>query len=61
MGKADLHIHSTHSHDGTATVAAILTHVKRNTDLDVIAITDHDTNAAPESPIHLERYRAPAP
>ena len=42
MGKADLHIHSTYSYDGTATVPAILEHVKRNTDLDVIAITDHD-------------------
>ncbi|MEZ4868568.1 MAG: PHP domain-containing protein [Caldilineaceae bacterium] len=42
MGKADLHIHSSYSADGTATVAAILAHVARNTDLDVIAITDHD-------------------
>lgn len=42
MGKADLHIHSTYSHDGTATVPAILDYVKHQTDLDVIAITDHD-------------------
>ncbi len=42
MGLADLHIHSCHS-DGTATVAAILHHVSEFTDLDVIAITDHDT------------------
>jgi hypothetical protein len=42
MGKADLHIHTTYSYDGTATVAATLEHVVRNTDLDVIAITDHD-------------------
>lgn len=42
MGKADLHIHTTYSDDGTATVAAVLEHVARQTDLDVIAITDHD-------------------
>lgn len=42
MGLADLHIHSVHS-DGTATVAAILHHVSAFTNLDVIAITDHDT------------------
>ncbi|MBX3014667.1 MAG: PHP domain-containing protein [Caldilineaceae bacterium] len=42
MGKADLHIHTAYSKDGTATVAAVLAHVARHTDLDVIAITDHD-------------------
>lgn len=42
MGKADLHIHTTYSYDGTATVPAVLEHVARYTDLDVIAITDHD-------------------
>ncbi len=41
MGKADLHIHSTCS-DGYATVEQILDHVERYTNLDVIAITDHD-------------------
>ncbi len=41
MGKADLHIHSTYS-DGSQSVAAILAHVERCTDLDIIAITDHD-------------------
>jgi hypothetical protein len=40
-GRADLHIHTVAS-DGTATVEAILDHVERNTDLDVIAITDHE-------------------
>ena len=39
--KADLHIHTRHS-DGTATVTEVLQHVAENTDLDVIAITDHD-------------------
>lgn len=40
-GRADLHIHTVAS-DGTATVEAILDHVERATDLDVIAITDHE-------------------
>ncbi len=42
MGLADLHIHTLYSWDGTATVAAILKQVLDHTDLDVIAITDHD-------------------
>lgn len=42
MGKADLHIHTAYSSDGTATVAATLEYVVQHTDLDVIAITDHD-------------------
>ncbi len=42
MGAADLHMHSVHS-DGTATINAILHHASAHTDLDVIAITDHDT------------------
>ncbi len=41
QGKADLHMHSTYS-DGCATIEEILTHVQQHTDLDVIAITDHD-------------------
>jgi predicted metal-dependent phosphoesterase TrpH len=40
-GKADLHMHSTYS-DGSATIEQILTHVQQNTNLDVIALTDHD-------------------
>lgn len=42
MGFADLHIHSIHSHDGTAPIPAILKYVADHTNLDVIAITDHD-------------------
>ncbi|MCS7247293.1 MAG: PHP domain-containing protein [Anaerolineales bacterium] len=42
MGFADLHIHSIYSWDGTATISAILKYVVERTDLDVIAITDHD-------------------
>ncbi len=41
MGKADLHMHSTYS-DGSQSVEAILAYVEQHTDLDVIAITDHD-------------------
>ncbi len=41
MGKADLHIHSSVS-DGMASVSEIMAHVQENTDLDLLAITDHD-------------------
>ena len=41
LGRADLHIHTLAS-DGTAGVDAILDHVEMHTDLDVIAITDHE-------------------
>ncbi len=41
MGKADIHIHTTHS-DGMATVEQVLDFVENQTDLDLIAITDHD-------------------
>jgi hypothetical protein len=41
LSKADIHIHTTYS-DGIASVAAILEHVARATDLRLIAITDHD-------------------
>ncbi len=41
MGKADLHIHSA-AGDGLASVSEILEHVETETDLDLIAITDHD-------------------
>ena len=43
MGLADLHIHTTYS-DGMATVSAVL-EVASRSELDVIAITDHDTVA----------------
>lgn len=41
-GKADLHIHSIHS-DGTGSIPEIMEYVQNHTDLDVIAITDHNT------------------
>ncbi len=43
MGFADLHIHTIHSYDGTSSVSAVLKQVADHTDLNVIAITDHDT------------------
>jgi len=41
VGKADFHMH-TSLNDGTATVREMLDYVQEHTDLDVIAITDHD-------------------
>jgi predicted metal-dependent phosphoesterase TrpH len=41
VGKADLHIHTRVS-DGLATVSQVLEYVEHQTDLDVIAITDHE-------------------
>jgi predicted metal-dependent phosphoesterase TrpH len=40
MGKADLHIHTSYS-DGMGTISAVL-EAASYTDLDVVAITDHD-------------------
>jgi hypothetical protein len=41
LGRADVHLHTLAS-DGTAGVVEILEHVEHQTDLDVIAITDHE-------------------
>lgn len=41
IGRADLHIHTLAS-DGLSGVGEILAHVERSTDLDVIAVTDHE-------------------
>ncbi len=50
MGFADLHIHTIHSYDGTSSVSAVLKHVAKYTDLNVIAITDHNTmDGVPEA------------
>ena len=42
LGRADIHMHSNRS-DGRPSVQEILDWVEEKTDLDVIAITDHDT------------------
>ncbi|MCK9517558.1 MAG: phosphotransferase [Dehalococcoidia bacterium] len=41
MGKADLHLHTSVS-DGLASVGRTLEYIEHQTDLDVIAITDHE-------------------
>lgn len=41
LGRADLHIHTTHS-DGTATIPKLMKYVRDETDLSVIAVTDHN-------------------
>ena len=41
FGAADLHLHTSHG-DGMADAARLLDHIEAHTDLDVIAITDHD-------------------
>lgn len=53
MGFADLHIHTIHSYDGTSSVSAVLKHVCDHTNLDVIAITDHDSMAGVEEAMNL--------
>ncbi|MGI8659290.1 MAG: PHP-associated domain-containing protein [Candidatus Limnocylindria bacterium] len=40
-GKADMHLHTLYS-DGTASVQSMLDHVQHRTDLDLVAITDHE-------------------
>lgn len=42
LGRADIHMHSTYS-DGLGTVEHILAFVSKQKELDIIAITDHDT------------------
>ena len=42
LGIADLHIHTRHG-DGMATVPELLAHVEARGDIDVIAVTEHDT------------------
>ena len=42
LGQADLHMHTNLS-DGWPSPAELVDHVARNTDLNVIAVTDHDT------------------
>jgi predicted metal-dependent phosphoesterase TrpH len=40
-GKADMHLHTLYS-DGVHGIEALLDHVERHTDLDIVAITDHE-------------------
>src|SRR5512145_2424585 len=41
LGKADLHVHTSYS-DGMAGAREVLDYVEAHTDLDVLAVTDHD-------------------
>ncbi len=55
-GRADLHLHTTHS-DGQPTVRELMDHIRDNTELDLIAITDHDTiNGALEAAVMAGDY-----
>jgi predicted metal-dependent phosphoesterase TrpH len=56
MGKADLHIHTTYSYDSSCTVSAVLEWAANSTDLNVLAITDHDAMGGVEEAMR----RAPA-
>src|SRR5688572_17427136 len=54
MGIADLHLHSTHG-DSMATVAELLAFVERDRpNLNVIAVTEHDTLRASEEARELQ-------
>lgn len=57
MGKADLHAHTRHDRwgDGNQTVAELFRWVEENTDLDLIAITDHDSTSAARAALDLYR------
>ena len=56
QGMADMHIHSLAS-DGTASAAEILEYVESKTDLDVIAISDHERTEAAVECQRLARER----
>ena len=56
QGMADMHIHSLAS-DGTASAAEILEYVETQTDLDVIAISDHERTEAAVECQRLARER----
>jgi predicted metal-dependent phosphoesterase TrpH len=53
MGKADLHVHTTYSYDGTCTVEAVLQQAAYHAGLDVIAITDHNETAGAKEALRL--------
>lgn len=57
MGTADLHAHTRHTAwgDGNQTVEELFRHVEERTDLDLFAITDHDSTAAARTAWDLHR------
>jgi predicted metal-dependent phosphoesterase TrpH len=56
VGKADLHIHTRYG-DGMATVPELLEYVEHAADLDVIAVTEHDTFRAADEARELHARR----
>jgi predicted metal-dependent phosphoesterase TrpH len=62
MGKADLHAHTRHDSwgDGNQTIEELFRYVEEETDLDLFAITDHDSTDAARAAADLHargRYR----
>ncbi|HEX6508948.1 MAG TPA: PHP-associated domain-containing protein, partial [Chloroflexota bacterium] len=57
MGKADLHAHTRHDAwgDGNQTVEQLFRYVEEKTDLDLFAITDHDSTDAARAARDLHR------
>lgn len=53
MGLADLHIHSMYSYDGTTSIPAILKYARDYSNLDVIAITDHNSMGGVQEAIEI--------
>ena len=53
MGLADLHIHSMYSYDGTTSIPAILKYARDYSNLDVIAITDHNSMGGVQEAMNL--------
>lgn len=53
MAFADLHIHSIHSYDGTASIPAILKYTADHTDISVLAITDHNSMTGVKQAVDL--------
>ncbi|MFN2464698.1 MAG: PHP-associated domain-containing protein [Candidatus Dormibacteria bacterium] len=53
MGKADMHVHTSRN-DGTASVREILDFVRERTDLDVVAITDHDRLRGAQEAVQMQ-------
>jgi predicted metal-dependent phosphoesterase TrpH len=54
LSKVDLHIHTIHS-DGAPTVPELLAYVAENTDLRLVAVTDHDSIAGARQAAQLAR------
>jgi predicted metal-dependent phosphoesterase TrpH len=57
MGKADLHAHTCHDGwgDGNQTVEELFRYVEEHTDLDLFAITDHDSTEAARAAWEVHR------